>query len=88
MSRVIASSGQNEGGVSGEVKEKAGYASRVGEVEARVDADGVLLEAVKVGNLTIYPPRRSPYHEIKWVDLNGKQLRNLQSTCRVLASTS
>lgn len=51
MSRTIASSGQNEDGVSGEVKEKAGYASRAGEVEARVDADGVLLEAVKVGKL-------------------------------------
>ena len=86
MSRTIASSGQNEDGVSGEVKEKAGYASRAGEVEARVDADGVLLEAVKVGNLTIYPPRRSRYHEIKWVDLNGK--RKQTSTGRTFAQAS
>ncbi len=58
----------------------------MGEVEARVDADGVLLEAVKVGNLTIYPPSRSPYHEIKWVGLNGK--RKQTSKGRTFAQAS
>ena len=43
------------------------------EVLANVDKDGVLIKAVKIGSLTIYPPSRSPYHEIKWVDLNRRR---------------
>lgn len=41
--------------------------------QARVDSDGILLEPVKAGPLTIHPPRSTPYHRIVWKTPTGQR---------------